>query len=139
MVGPVTIHKQLPPKAKGSGLGSVVILKSAGTEMMLYLRDSAAKWKLPLTELTLRGKFVKEQWTDKTVLTCEDLTQPEGAMEWPAEEIVTVAAVVKPSVKDCLEAGVRCADFMLSKKRPELAQAAFTFGANALLSGAKLE
>lgn len=134
----VTVSRQLPPKtARNNKLYSFVVLKSAGSEITLSLWDEAAKWRLPEGELTLRGKFVKEDYQGKPSLRCEDLTPPEGATEFAPEEIVAAAA--KPSVKDCLEAGVRCADYMLTKKRPELAGVAFTFGANALLAGVKLE
>ena len=135
----VTVQRQIAPKvARNNKVYSFVVLKSAGSEITLSLWDDAAKWKLPQeVELTLRGKFFKEDYQGKPSLRCEDLTPPEGATEFAPEEIVAAAA--KPSVKDCLEAGVRCADYMLTKKRPELAGVAFTFGANALLAGVKLE
>jgi hypothetical protein len=134
----VTVSRQMPPKtARNNKLYSFVVLKSAGSEITLSLWDDAAKWKLPEGEMTLRGKFVKEDYQGKPSLRCEDLSPPEGATEFAASEIV--AAVTKPSIKDCLDAGIRCADYMVTKKRPELAPTAFTFGANALLAGHRLE
>ena len=134
----VVVSRQLPPKiARNDKKYSFVVLKCAGSEITLSLWDDAARWKLPSGELTLRGKFTKEDYQGKPSLRCEELTPPEGATEFAESEIV--AAVAKPSVKDCLDAGVRCADYMVTKKRPELAQVAFTFGANALLNGTRLE
>ena len=105
-------------------------MKSAGSELSLMLWDEAAKWKLPLAEVELRGKFVRDDFGGKVSLKCEDLTPPEGSVEFPPEEIQgEVGKPVLPKVQDCLDAGLRCADYMLRKERPELAAAAFTFDA----------
>lgn len=135
----VTVQRQMPPKiARNDKPYSFVVLKSAGSEITLSLWDDAAKVKLPLNvELTLRGKFTKEDFQGKPSLRCEELQAPEGATEFGPEEVQ--AAVVKPSVKDCIDAGLRCVKYVESKQRPDLSSAAFTFGANALLNGVKLE
>lgn len=138
LVGPVSVHRQFNPKtSKNDKLFSSVILKSAGNEMFLTLWDAAAKWKLPPGELTLRGKFVKNTFNGAASLKCEELAMPEGSTEWTEADVQ--AAEGKPKMKDCLDAGLRCADYMVTRKRPELAGEAFTFGANALIQGVKLE
>lgn len=135
----VTVSRQLPPKtARNDKLYSFVVLKSAGSEITLSLWDDAAKWRLPQgVELTLRGKFLKEDYQGKPSLRCEELQAPEGSTEFGPEEIV--AAIAKVKVSDCLEAGIRAADWMRKKNRPELAEVAFSFAANALLQGVRLE
>lgn len=135
----VTVHRQNPPKvAKNGKLYSIVILKSAGLEMMLSLWESAAKWKLPLgTELTLRGKLSKDDYDGKACLRCEELTQPDGAVEFEAGEVQAV--VTKPSIKECFEVGMRAAEWAHNKDVPQIEAAAFTFAANAFLNGVRLE
>lgn len=135
----VTVHRQNAPKvAKNGKLYSIVILKSAGLEMMLSLWESAAKWKLPLgVELTLRGKLSKDDYDGKACLRCEELTAPEGAVEFEAGEVQAI--VTKPSIKDCLEAGIRAAELMHNTNLPQLEAAAFTFAANACLNGVRPE
>lgn len=139
MVGPVTVHRQFAPKtAKNQKLYSTVIIKSAGTEMMLTLWEEAAKWKLPLdAELTLRGKFTRNDFKDKPSLQADELTPPEGTTEFGPEEVRGEEG--KPTMRACLDAGLRCADYLLKKERPELAAVAFAFGANAALQGIKPE
>lgn len=105
--------------------------------MHLGLWDDAAKWKLPLNlELTLRGKLTRENYRGGS-LRCEELTPPDGATEWPVGDIK--AADSKPKLQECIDAGLRAADYLIRKQRPELAEAAFSFAANALLQGVQLE
>ena len=104
--------------------------------MMLW--GKAAEWKLPLGEtLTLRGRFTKNTFNGSASLNCDELLKPEGAVAVNPEDIQK--PVEKPNVKECLDAGLRAADYMINKGRVELAEAAFTFAANAMLQGAKAE
>ena len=104
--------------------------------MMLW--DQAAEWKLPLSEsLTLRGKFTKSTFNGAASLNCDELSKPEGAVAVKPEDIQK--PVEKANIKECLETGIRAADYMIRKERPELAEVAFTFAANAMLQGAKPE
>jgi hypothetical protein len=48
-------------------------------------------------------------------------------------------AATKPSIKECLEAGVRASEWMHKKDLPQLEAAAFTFAANAFLNGVRPE
>ena len=137
----VTVQRQRVPKvAKNDKAFSVIMLKAAGPEMTLMLWEPATMWKLPIgVELTLRGKFIKDDY-DGGSLKCEELSQPEGAVEWPAEEIIPAdKPAVKASVKDCLEAGIRASEWMHKKNLPQLEAAAFTFAANACLNGVRPE
>lgn len=126
-----------PKTARNSKLYSIVILKSAGTEMMLSLWGDAAKWKLPLIELTLRGKFTKEDYQGKPSLRCEELQAPDGAVEFAPGEIQGEVGKVK--ITDCLDAGLRAADWVSRKGKPEFAAAAFSFATQAMMQGVKLE
>jgi hypothetical protein len=137
-IGPVTVIKHIKPKwAKNDRLYSGAILQSAGNEMHLGLWDSAAKWKLPLNvPLTLRGKLVRESYQGGS-LRCEELTPPEGSLEWPEEDVRSSTG--KPKLQECIDAGLRAADYLCKKNRPELAEAAFSFAANAFIQGVKLE
>lgn len=138
-IGVVIVHKQFNPKISKNGkLFSSVILKSAGTEVFMTVWDEAAKVKLPLnTDITLRGKFTKNQYNGAASLKCEELVVPEGAVEWKPEEIQNAAET--PKMKDCIDAGIRAADYMVRKERPDLAPAAFTFAANAFMQGVRME
>ena len=62
LVERVTVERQIPPRiSRNDKPYSIVILKSAGTEMMLSVWEGAAKWKLPLTtELSWRGEWGSE-------------------------------------------------------------------------------
>jgi len=135
LIGPVTVDRQNPPKtAKNGRLFSTVTLRSASGELGLFLWDDAAKWKLPLTELTLKGKFVKNNIQK---LDCNELVPPDGAEEYRDDQIKGPVEVA--SMKSCLDAGIRGADYVIKCKRPELAQAAFAFAAQALSQGVRLE
>lgn len=138
-IGVVVVHKQFNPKVSKNGkLFSSVILKSAGTEVFMTLWEDAAKWKLPVnTDITLRGKFTKQNYNGAASLKCEELTAPDGASEWKPEEIQ--GEVEKPKMKDCIDAGIRAADYVTRKNLPDLASAAFAFAANAFLQGARME
>jgi hypothetical protein len=138
-IGVVVVHKQFNPKISKNGkLFSSVILKSAGTEVFMTVWDDAAKVKLPLnTDITLRGKFTKNQYNGAASLKCEELVVPEGSAEWKPEEIQNAAET--PKMKDCIDAGIRAADYMVRKERPDLAPAAFTFAANAFMQGIRME
>lgn len=104
--------------------------------MSLMLWDAAAQWTLPIdVELTLRGKFSKNTYNGSASLNCEELTMPEGSE--PIKESSIQGRVMKPSMKDCLLAGLRAVDFVAAKQHPELAEMAFTFAANALIQGVK--
>ena len=140
-IGPALVHHQMAPRtSKNQRIYSRVILKSASSELSLMLWDEAAKWKLPLAEVELRGKFVRDDFSGKASLKCEDLTPPDGAVEFEASEVQgEVGKPILPKMQDCLDAGVRCADYVLRKDRPELTAAAFAFGCNALLQGVRLE
>ena len=137
-VGPVVVSKQLSPfTAKNGKLYSTVFLKNGASDMGLGLWDGAAGWKLPIgTELTLRGKFVKSAYKGGS-LDCSELSKPEGAEQFKPEDIQ--APVEKPSVKACIDAGLRAADYVERKGKPEFASAAFSFAAQSLLEGHKLE
>jgi len=138
-IGVVVVHKQFNPKvAKNGKLFSSVILKSAGTEVFMTLWEDAAKWKLPInTDMILRGKFTKNQYNGAASLKCEELAVPENATEFKQDEIQ--GEPEKPKMKDCLDAGLRAADYMVRKERPDLASAAFTFAANAFMQGVRME
>jgi|688.fasta_scaffold02313_30 hypothetical protein len=138
-IGPVTIHKQFNPKtAKNNKIFSSVVLKSGSDEMFMTMWETAAEWKLPLGEtLTLRGRFTKNTFNGSASLNCDELSKPEGAVAVKPEDIQK--PVEKPTIKECLETGIRAADYMIRKERPELAEVAFTFAANAMLQGAKAE
>jgi hypothetical protein len=140
-VGPVVVAKQLAPKtAKNGKLYCSCFLKNGASDMMLQLWDGAAGWKLPLdTPITLRGKFSKSTFgtPPKTSIRCDELSKPEGAEEFKAEEIQ--APLEKPSVRAAIDAGLRAADYVARKEKPELSGAAFSFAAQAFLDGHKLE
>lgn len=138
-IGPVIVHKQFNPKtSKNNKLYSSVVLKAGSDEIFMMLWDQAAEWKLPLSEsLTLRGKFTKSTFNGAASLNCDELSKPEGAVAVKPEDIQK--PVEKASIKECLETGIRAADYMIRKERPELAEVAFTFAANAMLQGAKPE
>ena len=138
-IGVVTVHKQFNPKvAKNGKVFSSVILKSAGTEVFMTLWEDAAKSKLPLnTDITLRGKFVKNQYNGAASLKCEELAVLEGFSEFKPEDIQGEAE--KPKMKDCIDAGIRAAEYMIRKNHPDLAPAAFTFAANAFMQGIRME
>lgn len=137
-VGPILVDRQISPKtSRNDKLYSTLFVKSAGNEAVVTLWDDASKWKLPLTELTLRGKFIKDTYNGKVSLRCEELSPPEGATEFAADEVQ--APVAKPTMKDYLDAGIRAADYMVKKERPELAAAAFSFTVDALVKGIKLQ
>lgn len=138
-IGPVIVHKQFNPKVSKNGkLFFSVILKSAGNEVFMTVWEEAAKWKLPLNvEITLRGKFTKNQYNGAASLKCEELSAPDGAVEWKPEEVQADAE--KPKLKDCIDAGLRAADYLVRKNRPELAEAAFSFAAQAFLQGVRME
>lgn len=137
-IGPVTIHRQFNPKTSKHGkLFSSVILKSAGNEMFLTLWEEAAKWKLALGDVTLRGKFSKDEYNGSACLRCDELTEPDGAEEWKPEDVQ--ADLSKPKLKDCIDAGLRAADYLVRKNRPELSEAAFSFAAQAFLQGVRME
>lgn len=132
------IHRQVAPKtAKNGKLYSTVILKSASSEYTLLLWEDAAKWKLPLKEVTLRGKFVKNEFGGSTSLKCEEITPPDGSTQFEESEIQGEVGKVK--ITECLDAGLRAADWVSRKGKPEFAAAAFSFAASALLQGVKLE
>ncbi len=135
----VTVHRQNPPKiAKNDKPYSIVILKSAGSEVMLSLWESASKWKLPVgVELTLRGRFSKEEYQGSASLRCEELTMPEGSTEFGPEEIVV--ATGKPKITDCLSAGLRAAAWVTKEGKPEFSDLAFTFACHATMNGVRLE
>lgn len=102
------------------------------------LWDKAAEWKLPIGDtVTLKGKFTKNTYNGAASLNCEDLQKPEGAVPIRQEDVQ--GPMGKPTIKQCVDAGLRAADYMIRKERPELAEAAFTFGANACLQGLKPE
>lgn len=103
----------------------------------MTLWDGASKWKLALGEVTLRGKFTKNTYNGSASLKCEELAAPEGAVEFKLEEIQ--GEVEKPKMKDCIDAGIRAADYIRKKGQLDLAAAAFTFGANAFLQGIRME
>ena len=106
--------------------------------MMLQLWDGAAGWKLPLdVPITLRGKFSKGSYNGGSTIRCEELSKPEGAEEFKAEEIQ--APLEKPSVRAAIDAGLRAADYVARKEKPELSGSAFSFAAQAFLDGHKLE
>lgn len=138
-IGVVVVHKQFNPKVSKNGkLFSSVILKSAGTEVFMTLWEDAARVKLPLnTDITLRGKFTKQNYNGAASLKCEDLAAPEGASEWKPDEVQ--GEVEKPKMRDCIDAGIRAVDYIARKGRPELSDAVFTFAANAFLQGIKIE
>lgn len=103
----------------------------------MTLWDGASKWKLALGEITLRGKFTKNTYNGSASLKCEELAEPEGSTEWKPEEVQAEAE--KPKIKDCIDAGLRAADYIRKKGQLDLTAAAFTFAANAFLQGARME
>lgn len=135
----VVVAKQLSPKtAKNGKHYCSCFLQNGGTDVMLQLWDGAAGWKLPLdTPVTLRGKFSKGSYNGGVTIRCDELSKPEGAEQFKPEDIQ--APVEKPSVKTCIDAGLRGADYVERKGKPELMAAAFSFAAQALLDGHKLE
>jgi hypothetical protein len=137
-VGPVVVAKQLNPKtAKNGKMYCSCFLKNGASDMMLQLWDGAAGWKLPLdVPVTLRGKFSKGSFNNGPTIRCEELSKPEGAEPFKPEEVQ--AAVGKPSVRECIDAGIRAADYCVRKNAPDCASAAFAFAAQALLDGHKL-
>ena len=137
-VGPVVVAKQLPPKtAKNGQLYCSCFLKNGASDMMLQLWQGAAGWKLPLdVPITLRGKFTKGSYNGGVTIRCEELSKPEGAEQFKPEDVQ--AAVAKATVRECIDAGLRAADYVERKNKPELASAAFTFAAQALLDGHRL-
>lgn len=138
-LGPVTVVRQTNPKTSKNGkLYSTVFLKNAASDLALMLWDQAAEWKLPQGDpITLRGKFVKNTYNGSANLNCDELTKPEGAVQVKAEDIQR--PIEKPSLKECLDTGIRAADYVIRKERPELAEQAFAFAANARLQGIKPE
>lgn len=138
-IGPVTIHKQYDPKtSKNNKLFSGVVLRVGSDEMRLTLWEQAAEWKLPLGEtLVLKGRFIKNTFNGAASLNCDELSKPENAVQVKPEDIQR--PLEKPSIKECIETGLRAADYMIRKERPELAEAAFSFAANARFQGAKPE
>jgi hypothetical protein len=140
-IGPVEVVRQNAPKTSKNGkLYSTAFLKNGGTDVMLQLWDGAAGWKLPLdTPITLRGKFSKSTFgtPPRASVRCDELSKPEGAEEFKAEEIQ--APLEKPSVRAAIDAGLRAADYVARKEKPELSGAAFSFAAQAFLDGHKLE
>jgi len=138
-IGPVVVHKQFNPKiAKNGKLYSTVIVKATGHEIFLSLWDEAAKCRLPEGELTLRGKFSRTNYGSSPSLRCEDLTPPEGAGLFGDDDIKQQADA-KPLLKDCIDAGLRAADYITRKDHPELAEAAFSFAAHAFIKGVRME
>jgi len=138
-IGPVTVHKQYDPKtSKNNKLFSSVILKVGGDELRMTLWEQAAEWKLPLGEtLTLKGRFTKNTFNGNASLNCDELSKPEGAVAVKPEDIQR--PFEKPTIKECIKVGLRATEYMILKERPELAEAAFSFAANAALQGAKPE
>lgn len=138
-LGPVTVIRQTNPKtSKNNKIYSTAFLKNAGSDVSLMLWDGAAEWKLPQnTPITLRGKFVKTTYQGSASLNCDELVKPEGAVPVKPEDIQK--PVEKPSIKECIDTGIRAADYMVKKDRPELAGEAFTFAANARMNGLKIE
>jgi hypothetical protein len=138
-LGPVKVVRQTNPKlSKNNKLYSTVILQNAASEVVLLLWERAAEWKLPIGEtLTLRGKFNKSSYNGSASLNCDELSKPEGAMQVQPEDVQK--AVEKPGIKECLDCGIRAADYVIRKERFELAEAAFAFAANARLQGARPE
>jgi len=138
-VGPVVVAKQLRPKtAKNGQLYCSCFLKNGASDMMLQLWDGAAGWKLPLdTPITLRGKFSKGSYNGGTTIRCEELSKPEGAEEFKAEDIQ--APIEKPNVRAAIDAGIRAADYVRRREWVDLQAAAFSFAAQAFLDGHKLE
>jgi hypothetical protein len=136
-IGPLTIHKQIPPKvAKNKKLFSSIILKSAGNEVFMTVWGDSAKWKVPLGEFTLRGKFTKAEYPKGSAcLQCDELVPPEGSVEFDKSEVIND----RITIKDCLDAGLRAADYIIRKDRPEFASEAFSFASNALLNGAQID
>jgi hypothetical protein len=135
----VVVAKQLPPKtAKNGKLYCSCFLQNGSGDVMLQLWEGAAGWKLPLdTQVTLRGKFSKGCYQGNPTIRCDELSKPEGAEQFKPEDIQ--APVEKASVRACIDAGLRGADYVERKGKPELASAAFSFAAQALLDGHKLE
>jgi hypothetical protein len=135
----VVVARQLAPKlAKNGKLYCGCFLKNGSTDVMLQLWDGAAGWKLPVeTTITLRGKFSKGSYNGGVTIKCDELNKPEGAEEFKQEEIQT--PIAKPGIRECIDAGLRAVDYVERKNKPELASAAFSFAAQALLDGHKLE
>lgn len=135
-IGPIVVDYQSPPKtAKNGKLFSTVLLKSAGTEVWMRVWNESAMIKLPKGEIMLQGSFTKEEFQNKPSIRCDVLNPPKGSVEFTSDEIEGVAG--KTSLKECLEAGIAAADFVSKRERPNLAEAAFTFAANATLQGLK--
>lgn len=138
-VGPATVTRQANPKlSKNQRFYSTVVLKSASSEVLLMLWDDAALWKLPTNvPITLKGKFVKDNFRDTPGINCDELLQPENATKF--DKPTEPGTAPKPTMKECLDAGIRGADYMARRKYPELMEAAFTFAANARMNGVKEE
>jgi hypothetical protein len=136
-LGPVEVIRQTNPKtSKNSKLYSTAFLKNSSSDVILMLWDQAAQWKLPIgVALTLRGKFTKTTFNGQASVNCDELSKPEGAVEVKPEDIQK--PIEKPTIKECIKVGLRAAEYMILKERPELAEAAFSFAANATLQGAK--
>lgn len=135
-VGPATVLRQSDPRlAKNGRPYCRVELKSGPSEVLMMLWDDAALWKLPTDQITLKGKFVKNTFRDSPGINCDDLSPPERAikLEVPTEN----GCVAKPTIKECLDTGLRAADYVTAKGRPELASEAFAFACNARMNGVK--
>lgn len=104
---------------------------------MMQLWGEPAIWKFPIGEaITIRGNFTKSPFNNGSI-NCDNLSIPAEWVKWP--EPTSAITTSQSGIKECLDTGLRAADYMIDKKRPELAEAAFSFAANARLQGAKPE
>ena len=138
-VGPIVVTKQLSPKvAKNGRLYCTAFIKNGSSDASIFFWDDSAAWKLPLdTPITLRGKFFKNEYQGKLSIRCDELSKPEGAEQFDKKDIQVSKG--KPSIKECIDAGLRAADYCVRKNAPDCASAAFAFAAQAMLDGHSME
>ena len=107
-------------------------LEEIKNEFQQRLDELSKIHKYELQGIVLTGNFTKADWNG-TQLNCESMDTPEGATVFDESDVVGKKPHI--SIIEAMNAGLKAADYVIKKDRPELASAAFEVAARALLDG----
>lgn len=138
-IGPLDIFSQARPKENKNGEPfSRVSCGDQFNNMSIVLKGKMAMCCLDDTAkgIVLTGNFTKADWNG-TQLNCESMDTPEGATVFEESDVVGKKPHI--SIIEAINAGLKAADYVTKKDRPELASAAFEVAARALLDGISIK
>jgi len=143
-IGPMDIFSQTKPKPNKNGeifnrvaCGdqfhhmSIVLKGAMAMREFIFPKDENDE-NLPIIGLTLTGIFVKSDWNG-TQLNCDTLDKVKESKSFKENDVMGKKPHI--SIIEAMNAGLKAADYVIKKDRPELASAAFEVAARALLDG----